>query len=375
MSKKDYYDILGVSKSASKEEIKKSYRKLALKYHPDRNPDNKQAEDKFKEAAEAYEVLSSADKRKKYDQFGHAGMHGGSDYHQYSDMSDIFEQFGDIFGSIFGGGGQAQNRKKSGFTAQRGHDLSQTLIISLKESFLGCKKEIRIYHYITCLDCPGNGCQPGTSPIACNHCHGTGQTVSRQGFFAFAQSCTACYGQGFTIPSPCRTCKGQSRIQKHNKLVVNVPAGIYDKAELRVASKGDAGTFGGPPGDLYLTITVKPNSTFYRRGNDLVTKLNLTYPQLVLGAQIEIETINGSKESIKVPKGCPVDKEIVITGKGFRDLHHRGSGNLVIITQCDIPRKLDANTKTALLDYAKKLGELASNANGGISGFFKKFLG
>jgi len=375
MSKRDYYEILGVSKDASKEEIKKSYRKLALKYHPDRNPDNKDAEEKFKEAAQAYEVLSDEQKRKKYDQFGHSGMQGGTDYHNFSDIGDIFESFGDIFGSIFGGGPRQRQQKKSGLQPQRGHDLSQPLKITLKEAFLGCKKEIRIYHYIKCTTCKGNGCKPGTTPTTCVSCKGTGQTVRQQGFFAFAQPCSACHGQGYTIPSPCSQCRGRSRIQKHNKLIVNIPAGIYDKAELRVAGKGDAGIFGGSAGDLYLNINIEPNKQFHRRNNDLVTHLILTYPQLVLGSQIEIESIDGSKQTVKISKGCPVGHEILIPGKGFKNLHSTGRGNLVIITQCDIPKKLNPDEKQALLEYAKKLGVKISNSQGGISGFFKKFLG
>lgn len=374
MSKRDYYQVLGVSKTASADEIKKSYRKLALKYHPDRNPNDKAAEEKFKEAAEAYEVLSDDKKRKKYDQFGHAGMQGGTDYHNFSNMNmnDIFENFGDLFENIFGGRPR-QKSKKAGMTAQRGHDLAQPLTITLKESFLGCKKEVRLYHYVSCADCQGSGCKTGTKPVVCGSCQGSGQTVRQQGFFAFSQPCSACYGQGFTIPDPCPTCRGQSRMQKHNKLVVNVPAGIYDKAELRVAGKGDAGIFGGQPGDLYLTISVQSNNQFHRRNNDLITNLSVTYPQLVLGAQIEIESIDGSKEMIKIPKGCPVGKEILIVGKGFKSLHGRGVGNLVIVPECDIPRKLNAETKAALLDYAQKLGEQTSG--NGIRGFFKRFLG
>lgn len=374
MNKRDYYETLGVGKGASQDDIKKAYRKLALKYHPDRNPDNKQAEEKFKEAAEAYEVLSDAKKRQKYDQFGHAGMEGGTDYHQYRDMSDIFESFGDIFGSMFGQQ-RASRGRRSGPTPQRGHDLSQSLAISLKESFVGCKKEIRIFHYVGCATCSGSGCQKGTKPTICAQCNGTGQTMRQQGFFTFAQACSACYGQGFAITSPCTACRGQSRVQKHNKLIVNIPAGIYNGAELRVANKGDAGIFGGQSGDLYINITVKADKKFHRENSDLVTTLNLTYPQMVFGAQLEIESIDGSKETIKVPKGCPVGKRIFVAGKGFKNLRGVGKGNLVIIPQCHIPRRLSAQAKAALEDYSEKLDAMPSDSEGGIIGFFKRFLG
>jgi molecular chaperone DnaJ len=373
-NKRDYYEVLGVSKDASQDEIKKKYRKLALKYHPDRNPDNKVAEEKFKEAAEAYEVLSDVQKRKKYNQFGHSGMQGGTDYHHFSDIGDIFESFGDIFGSIFGGG-PGQHQKTAGPTPQQGHDLSQPLTITLKESFLGCKKEVRVYHYTVCMECIGSGCKSGSKPSTCMACKGSGQTVSRQGFFAFSKPCSVCYGKGYSIENPCTSCRGQSRIQKHSKLIVNIPAGIYNGAELRVTGKGDAGVFGGPAGDLYVTIAVSQDKKFYRRNDDLVTKLHLTYPQLVLGAQIEIKNIDDTIEMIKIQKGCRVGQEIVISRKGFRNLHGRGHGNFVVITQCDIPTKLDYETKQALIEYAKLLGERTSDSDGGISGFFKKFLG
>jgi molecular chaperone DnaJ len=375
MAKKDYYEILGISKTASQDEIKKSYRKLALKYHPDKNPGDKAAEEKFKQAAEAYEVLSNAEKRKKYDQFGHAGMQGGFDYHQYSDIHDIFESFGDIFGDFFGGGFGNTKRKKSGLTPQRGHDLSQKIDVSLKESYLGTKKDILTYHYIKCDVCQGSGCKPGTKPESCPTCKGTGAVNYRQSFFSFSQPCSSCQGQGFKITTPCPECRGQARVSKREKITINIPEGIYNGAELRVAGKGDAGIFGGPSGDLYLVVNIVDDNKFYRRNNDLVTRLNLTYPQLVLGCQVEIENIDGIKETIKVPKGCDVGKEITIVGKGFKNLHGYGKGNLVIIAQCDIPKKLDAATKESLLDYAKKLGNQSKNSNGGISGFFKKFLG
>lgn len=376
MAKSDYYEILGVSKDAGKDEIKKSYRKLALKYHPDRNPDNKAAEDKFKEATEAYEVLSDETKRKRYDQYGHSGMNSGSDFHQYSDFGDIFSNFGDIFSDIFGGNaGGSRKAQKSGPTPQRGHDLAQLMEISLKEAYLGCKKDVLIYHYIPCDTCSGSGCKPGTKPSICKHCQGTGSVHTQRGFFAFSQPCNYCNGQGFTITTPCPTCKGQSRTQKREKFTISIPSGIYDDAELRVKGRGDAGIFGGTSGDLYLKVKITQDKKFWRRDNDLVTSLNLTYPQLVLGCQVEIENIDGKKHNIKIPKGCPVGKEILITGKGFPYPNGYGHGNLVIITQCDIPKNLSADTKDSLMDYAKKLGNDTKNSASGISGFFKKFLG
>ncbi|MBD3231941.1 molecular chaperone DnaJ [Candidatus Dependentiae bacterium] len=375
MAKKDYYEILGVSKNATKEEIKKAYRKLALKYHPDRNPDNKEAEEKFKQATEAYEVLSDDQKRSRYDQFGHSGMHSGHDYHEYSDFSDIFSSFGDIFSDLFGGGGPQRHRKKEGLTPQRGHDLAQSIEISLKESYLGCKKDILLYHYVTCIICNGSGCKPRTKPEICTKCKGSGAVYLQKGFFSFTQPCNQCNGQGFKITQPCQTCKGQSRIQKREKFTISIPAGIYDNAELRVRNRGDAGIYGGSYGDLYLRVRIIPEKEFWRRENDLVTTLNLTYPQLVLGCQVEIENIDENKYTLKIPKGCPVGKELLIAGKGFPYPNGYGKGNLIVITQCDIPKNLDINAKQSLIDYAKKLGNNIQNSNNGISGFFKKFLG
>jgi molecular chaperone DnaJ len=377
--KRDYYEILGVSKTAPADEIKKAYRKLALQFHPDRNPDNKEAENKFKEAAEAYEVLSDVEKRKRYDQFGHQGMHGGADFHQNQDINDIFENFGDIFENLFGtGGGAGFNKKRStkGEPApQRGHDLSQKLSISLKEALLGCKKELKIYHFTVCEGCNGSGCSTGAKAKMCAECHGQGQVHYRQGFFAYSQPCTSCHGQGFLIPNPCKECRGQTRIQKHDKLSINIPAGIYDAAELRLTGKGDAGIFGGPAGDLYIIVQIQADAAYTRRELDLVTTINLTYPQLVLGCQIEVKTLDDTVETIKIPKGCQVGKEIKVTGKGFANLHGKGRGNLIFVTQCDIPTSLSEDSKQALLGYAEKLGNTSSNSDGGITGFFKKFLG
>lgn len=374
-TKRDYYEILGVGRTATVDEIKKAYRKLALKYHPDRNPNDKAAEASFREATEAYEILSDEGKRAQYNQFGHEavqGNHGG----RHENMEDIFENFSDIFENLFGNQGQQRrSSKKSGPTPQRGHDLAQKIEISLKESYIGCTKEIKIYHFEQCTLCKGNGCKDGAKPAVCSTCQGSGSVLHRQGFFTLNQVCSSCHGQGFRITNPCGECRGQSRIQKHEKLSVNIPAGIYHNAELRIVGKGDSGIFGGTYGDLYLTVEILPEKLFSRRDYDLTTTLVLTYPQLVLGCQIEIENIDGTKETIKVPKGCPVGKEIIVEGKGFAKLRTSGRGNLVIVTNCDIPSKLNEETKASLHTYAEKLGNNSQHQQSGISGFFKKFLG
>jgi molecular chaperone DnaJ len=373
---RDYYEILGVSKNASPEEIKAAYRKLALKYHPDRNPDNKDAEEKFKEAASAYEVLSDEAKRKRYDQFGHAGVEGqgmGAGPHDMN-MDDIFEHFGDIFGDIFGMG-QRQTRRKSGPTPKRGHDLSQELTITLKESFTGTKKEIGIYQFASCPTCGGKGMDKGTSTQSCTRCNGTGQLQFKQGFFMYAQPCDTCQGTGYTIPHPCKACKGQSRIQKFDKFTVTIPKGIFNGAELRISGKGDAGVYGGTTGDLFIHTTVQSDKTFSRIEDDLVCTIMLTYPQLVLGCQIDIESIDGTKETIKIPKGCPVGEKIVIPGKGFLRLRNKSYGNLVVITNCHIPKKLSADAKKLLVEYSEQIGTSTDNQEGSITSFFKKFLG
>lgn len=376
-TKRDYYEILGVAKDATTEQIKAAYRKLALKYHPDRNPDNKEAEEKFKEAAEAYQTLSEPEKRKKYDQYGHAadsmgGMGGGMGG---MDMDDIFENFGDIFGDLFGGGTSNKRRKASGLEAKRGHDLYKDLSISLKDSYLGLKNEVRYYRFFNCTTCNGKGVKPGTSAQQCKKCNGAGQVTYRQGFFMYSSPCSACSGQGYTIPSPCTACHGQSRIQNYDTFSVTIPAGIYDSAELRIAGKGDAGVYGGSAGDLFLRIHIMPDKKFQREVDDLICSVSLTYPQLVLGCQIEIENIDGAKLPVKIPRGCPVGEKIIIAGKGFAQLRSSVRGNLVVVTQCHIPKKLSVEAKKALTEYAEIIGNEASDNDSSIVGFFKKFLG
>ncbi len=381
MSKKDFYEILGVNRSATKEDIKAAYRKLAVKYHPDKNPDNKEAEEKFKEAAHAYEILSDDSKRQQYDQVGHAnfenmGNHGG--HGAGMDINDIFENFGDIFGNfedLFGGSQKKRKKGNVGPDPKRGHDLYKEVSITLQDAFLGKKEQVNFYRFFPCEDCSGKGLQKGTTVQTCSKCHGAGQVQFRQGFFAYSQPCTHCQGNGYTIPSPCSSCKGQSRVQKYDKFSVSIPAGIYDGAELRIAEKGDAGVYSGPSGDLFLKIKILPDKKFQREENDLVCSLMLTYPQLVLGSQVEMESIDGTKETLKVPKGCTVGERILVPGKGFPNLRNKIRGNLVIITKCAIPKKISAKAKELLTDYSEEVGTDGSAHEGSIMGFFKKFLG
>ena len=375
--KKDFYEILGVSKTAPQDEIKNAYRKLALKYHPDRNPGNKEAEEKFKAAAEAYQVLSDPEKRKRYDQFGTADTGGMGGFGQEMNMEDIFENFGDIFETLFGGsaGGRRKGSKATGPTPRRGHDLQKEFTITLKESYLGTKKDLSYYRFVTCETCHGKGTQPGTSIQTCPVCHGSGQQRYQQGFFSFSQPCSHCSGQGYLIPNPCTTCKGQTRVQKLEKFNVTVPKGVFDGAELRIQGKGDDGVFSGGSGDLFVRIHVTEDKKFKRVDDDLVCTLMLTYPELVLGCQIEMEILDGSKETIKVPKGSPADHKLIIPGKGFSHIRGKGSGNLVVILKCHIPTKLSKEAKDTLIHYSEQVGTDINDSPNSIVGFFKKFLG
>ncbi len=375
MEKRDYYQVLGVAKTATADEIKAAYRKLAMKYHPDRNPDNKEAEEKFKEAAEAYEVLSNPEKRKQYDQFGHQGPMGGFGG-QGMNMDDIFSNFEDIFGDIFGQQAQQQRRraKKTGPTPKRGHDLAKEITLSLEEAFSGVKKDIKIYHFVPCTTCEGRGMAKGAKASECSECHGAGQVGYRHGIFMYSQTCQTCHGEGFLISDPCSTCKGQSRIQQYDTINVSIPQGIFDGAELRLQQKGDAGVFGGSAGDLYVRVHVLPHKKFKRVEDDLECSITLTYPQLVLGSQLEVENIDGTKESIKIKRGTPVGERITISGKGFHRVRGSGRGNLIVITKCHIPKKLSTEAETLLKDYSNLIGTDTNEEEGSITSFFKKFL-
>lgn len=383
MAKRDYYDVIGVSKTASTDEIKKAYRTLAMKYHPDRNPNDKTAEEKFKEVQEAYDVLSDDKKRKIYDQYGHeaaqqGGMGGGPG------MDDIFSQFNsgqfgdqfeDIFSSMFGGGGSRKKRKKTGPEPLRGHDIGQDLTITLEEAFSGAKKDITYYHFVACAACNHKGMEKGSKVEMCETCKGAGQVRYSSGIFIQAGACPTCSGQGFIFKSPCKVCHGASRVQKYSTVTVSIPKGIFDGATIRVSGAGDAGVFDGPAGDLLLSVTISAHKRFKRIDDNLECTVAVTYPQLVFGAHIEIDNIDGSKESVKIPRGCPVGERIILKSKGFPHLRSSGRGNLIVTTTCHIPTSLSDDAEKSLREYSEQIGTKIDGQDGIISGFFKKFLG
>lgn len=379
MSKRNFYEVLGVSKTATQDEIKAAYRKLALKYHPDRNPGNKEAEEKFKEAAEAYEILSSADKRSKYDQYGEAGpgMGGFGGFNSGNmNMDDIFSNFSEAFGDIFGTKSSKKSRaKKTEPTPKRGHDLEKEITITLEEAFKGATKEFKIHHFVSCVECKITGMAPGSTAKECAACQGTGQIGYQQGFFMYSQACAKCQGEGVIIDKPCTKCKGQSRVQKYDEVSISIPAGIYDGAQIRKVGYGDAGVFGGPSGDLYIRVHISPNDQFTRHDNDIECKIMLTYPQFVFGAQVDVTNIDGSKESVKIPKGWKIGEPIILAGKGFPSLKGNVRGSLIIIPKCDVPTKLPADAQKVLKEYSELIGTNTDPKDGTIASFFKKFLG
>jgi molecular chaperone DnaJ len=353
VSKRDYYEILGVSRTASDAEIKSAYRKLALKYHPDRNPGDHAAEEKFKESAEAYSVLADADKRHLYDRYGHAGLGGaatgGFDPNVFTGFEDILGGLGDIFGlgDVFGGG-----RRRGG--VQRGADLRYDLEISFDEAAKGTETSIQIPRQEPCEACSGTGAAPGTKATTCPQCQGRGQLRYQQGFFTVARTCGQCRGTGSVISKPCVTCKGSGRLQKERKLTVRVPPGIATGQRLRLSGEGEAGGPGGPPGDLYVVIHVQEHPFFHRDGNDLHCEVPLNFPTLALGGEIRIPTLEGS-EPFKVPEGTESGQSFRLRGRGMPDVGGRGRGDLFVTVKLITPRKLTRDQKKLLEQLASSL--------------------
>jgi molecular chaperone DnaJ len=355
VSKRDYYEVLGIEHTASEQEMKSAYRKLALRYHPDRNPGNKDAEDKFKEAAEAYAVLADPEKRVAYDRYGHAGVGstagGGFDPTIFADFSDIFGGFGDLFGfgDILGGG-----RRRGG--PQRGPDLRYDLEIGFEESASGTETMIQIPRQESCESCAGSGAATGTSPATCPMCHGRGQRRYQQGFFTVAQTCPQCGGAGRVIVKPCQTCHGSGHTTRERKLTVKIPAGIASGQRLRLYAEGEAGHAGGPAGDLYVFVQVQDHAFFHREGDDLYCQIPVSFPTLALGGKIQVPTLNG-REEVKIPEGSESGTVFRLRGKGMPNVSGRGRGDLHVVVQVKTPKKLTRDQRKALEQLASALPE------------------
>ncbi|WP_295639610.1 molecular chaperone DnaJ [uncultured Mailhella sp.] len=348
MSKRDYYEILGVSRDASDEEIKHAYRKLALKYHPDHNPNNPEAEQKFKEAAEAYDVLRNPERRANYDRFGTAdpGMGGTT----FNSAEDIFAQFGDVFGDLFGFGG-ARSR---GPRPQQGDDLRYNMTISFREAAKGTEKTIKIPRHATCPECNGSGAAKGSSRETCKKCGGSGQVAIRQGFMQFVQPCPTCHGRGFTIPKPCPKCKGEGIVETMRELSVRIPAGVYDGARLRLRGEGEMGVHGGPSGDLYVVLHVEDDDVFDRDEQNLIYTATITFPQAALGTRIQIPSLNeGETLDLDIPKGTQNGKIFQIRGKGLKYPGEKRTGDLLVRVVVKTPTKLSAEQEKLLREFEK----------------------
>ena len=355
VSKADYYEILGVSRDASEQELKSAYRKLALKYHPDRNPGDHAAEEKFKEASEAYQVLCDADKRAAYDRFGHAGVSGGGPggFGGFSGAVDLGDIFGDLFGEMFNMGGQQRASRQ-----MRGDDLRYDLTIDFQEAVFGTEKEIRIRRLEACETCKGAGSKSGRGPVTCPQCQGRGQVRYQQGFFSVARTCNACAGRGSIISDPCDTCRGETRVTKEIKLTVKVPAGVEEGTRIRYGGEGDVGRTNGPSGDLYIVLSIRAHDFFQREGQNLHCVIPISFPQAALGAEIEIEGVDGAV-MLKVPEGIQSGKEIRVRGKGVPYLNEKGRGDLIVRVVVQIPKKLSK----AQRDLITQLGESMSVEN------------
>ncbi len=379
--KRDYYEVLGIAKGASEDEIKKAYRKLAKANHPDLHPGDKECEERFKEINEAYEVLSDPDKRAKYDQFGHAafdpsaGGPGGAGFGGFGGFGDIFGGgFGDIFGDIFGGFGGGQQQRSG---PRRGENLRVRLNITFEEAAFGCEKEINVGRVEQCPDCKGTGCAPGTTPEVCPDCKGTGSVRTTQrtpfGMVQTSGACKKCGGRGKIIHQPCPRCGGRGAVRKNQTIKVKIPAGIDDGQTLNLRGKGNAGLDGGPAGDLLITVFVKPHPLFERDGNSVLMEMPVSFAQAALGAEIEVPTIDG-RVKLTIPEGTQPGSVFRLRGKGIPYLQSKGNGRgdqFVTIT-VTVPKNMTAEQKERLRAYAEVMNESVSEGRSGIFGNKKK---
>ena len=343
MSKRDYYEVLGVSRNASDDELKGSYRRLAMKYHPDRNPDSEEAEAHFKEAKEAYEVLSDPRKRAAFDQFGHAGVDSAGGAGGGAGFRDIFDE---VFGDIFGGRG--------GERVYRGADLRYDLTLSLEQAVFGATTKIRVPSKVECEDCSGSGAAPGTSPESCGTCNGQGQVRVQQGFFAIQQTCPRCRGTGKVISDPCKTCRGEGRMHEHKTLSVKVPPGVDNGDRIRLTGEGESGERGGPPGDLYVEVNVREHPIFVRDGANLFCEVPISFVAAALGGDLEVPTLDG-RVNLRVPTETQTDKLFRLRGKGVKPVRGGGPGDLICKVVVETPVNLTAKQKDLLSAFDKSI--------------------
>ncbi|WP_263384061.1 molecular chaperone DnaJ [Granulicella arctica] len=353
VTKIDYYEVLTVSRDASDQELKTAYRKLAMQHHPDRNPDNPAAEEKFKECSEAYGILSDPEKRAAYDRYGHAAFQSGGPaagnpfQGGAGGAQDLGDIFGDLFGEMFNMGGQKKSSR-----VQRGRDLRYDMTLEFEEAVFGREQEIKIRRAEICDDCKGSGAANGKAPITCTQCGGRGQVRYQQGFFSVARTCSVCNGTGTLVVDACKTCRGETRVQKDHTVLVKVPAGVEQDTRIRYQGEGETGKFGGPAGDLYVVLNVKAHKFFERDGDDLHCVLPISFPQAALGTELEIETLEGMA-TIKVPEGTQSGKEFKLRGKGVPHLNEHGKGDLIVEVRVAVPGKLTKSQRELL----KQLGE------------------
>lgn len=345
MAKRDYYEVLGVERSASDSDIKKAYRQLALQLHPDRNPDDPEAEERFKEASEAYQVLSDQDKRQIYDRYGHQGL-SGRGFEGFNDIQDVFTNLSDIFGDFFGGFGMGGPRRRRNGPS-RGGDVRTVVRLGLREAAFGCTKELELRHPTPCEACRGTGAKNGELE-QCSTCGGVGQVATSRGVFSFATTCPTCGGRGVIPKEVCEVCGGSGEVAAERKVKLTIPAGVDSGQTLRLAGQGQAGRMGGPPGQLYVTVDIEPDERFQRDGFDLVHELHVSFPQAALGAEVEIPTIDDEPEKIRVPAGVQPGDTLVVRGLGVPRLDGRGRGDLVALVQVDVPKELSERARTLL---------------------------
>ena len=373
MSKRDFYEVLGAARNATADELKKAYRAKAKELHPDRNPGDAEAEAKFKELNEAYDVLKDEQSRAAYDQFGHAAFEGGGpgrggpgggfsgDFG--ASMSDIFD---DLFGEFMGG---RRGRRGGDGGRTRGQDLRYNMEISLEEAFEGKKAQIRVPSSVACDTCNGSGAEPGSSPVTCTTCQGAGKVRATQGFFTVERTCPTCHGRGQTIEKPCKTCHGAGRVERERTLSVNIPAGVEDSTRIRLAGEGEAGMRGGPAGDLYIFLSIKPHSIFQRDGADLFCRVPISMATAALGGEIEVPTLNGKRVKVKIPEGSQTGRQFRLKDKGMPVLHSREIGDLYIQTTVETPVHLSKKQKELLREFEKASSK---ETNPESSGFFAK---